>query len=240
MATLTFGQLQTLWIKNGGSPAIAPLMAAIALAESGGRTNALNDAAPDYSVGLWQINYYGSLLPGRTKAYGSPAALMADPNLQAKAAIAIERGQGLSAWSVYTSGAYKKYLAGGSATPLPNLGSGGTSPTDGIGGATATTAGLQQAGYDAVIDLTPFGIPLNPFKLPGWLGGALGGGAGELGGAMGGAMLDAIGPVILAGIGVLAGAGIVAMGLYLTAKPAIEEKRQQITDLAATRVPIPV
>jgi hypothetical protein len=236
MARLSYSQIQTLWINNGGSKTLAPIMAAIAIAESGGRTDALNSKAPDYSVGLWQINYYGSMLAGRTKAYGSPAQLMADPNRQAKAAISILHGQGLGAWSTYTSGAYKPYLHGSSTAPLPTL---PTTPADSTLGSSVTTAGLQQVGYDAVIDLTPWGIPLNPFKLPGYLGGKLGdlaGGVDGLAGAAGGAMWDAVGPIILAGLGVAAGAGIVLLGVYVTTKPAIDQTRheaQQVATVAA-------
>ena len=100
---MTFDQIQQLWIKNGGDPGWAPLMAGIAIAESGGDTAALNNNpnTGDYSVGLWQINYYGSLLPGRTAEYGSPAQLQADPNAQAKAAISLfgNNAAGIGNWT---------------------------------------------------------------------------------------------------------------------------------------------
>ena len=100
---MTFDQIQQLWIKNGGDPGWAPLMAGIAIAESGGDTAALNNnpSTGDYSVGLWQINYYGSLLPGRTAEYGSPAQLQADPNAQAKAAISLfgNNAAGIGNWT---------------------------------------------------------------------------------------------------------------------------------------------
>ena len=118
MTTYNFGQLEQLWTSNGGSPSLAPTMAAIALAESGGNSASLNNnpSTGDYSVGLWQINYYGNLAGPRTQAYGAPAALQADPNAQAKAAISIAGdGSGLANWSTYKSGAYKQYLNG--ATP---------------------------------------------------------------------------------------------------------------------------
>jgi hypothetical protein len=130
---LSYQAIESLWTAAGGSKALAPVMAAIAIAESGGRPSALNDTAPDYSVGLWQINYYGSMLPGRTKEFGSPKALMASPTAQARAAVAIERQQGLGAWSTYTSGAYKKYLNGADYT----------------GGGTDTTGGTATTGTDA-------------------------------------------------------------------------------------------
>jgi hypothetical protein len=233
MPRLSYSQLQTLWINNGGSKALAPIMAAIAIAESGGRTDALNDRAPDYSVGLWQINYYGSLLPGRTKAYGSPQQLMQDPNRQAKAAISILHGQGLGAWSTYTSGAYKQYVNGSSTAPLPTL---PTTPADDVGGATVQAAGLQRAGYDAVVDLTPFGIPLNPFKLPGWLAGQLDGATEGATGALTGAMWDAIAPIVMAGLGVAAGAGLVLLGVYVTTKPTVDQTRGDLQSAAMLAV----
>lgn len=99
-------------MQAGGSPAYAPTMAGIALAESGGRTDALNDnpSTGDYSVGPWQINYYGSLLQPRTRRYGSPDALRSNPLLDAKAAVDLASGgAGLDNWSTYKSGEYIKY-----------------------------------------------------------------------------------------------------------------------------------
>lgn len=130
---LSYQAIESLWTSAGGSKALAPVMAAIAIAESGGRPDALNDTAPDYSVGLWQINYYGSMRAGRTREFGSPSALMASPTAQARAAVAIERQQGLGAWSTYTSGAYRKYLNGADY-------SGGGNDVSGGGVATGTDA----------------------------------------------------------------------------------------------------
>lgn len=115
MATLTFQQIEQLWTSNGGSPTLAPVMAAIALAESGGRTDAVNNnpGTGDYSVGLFQINYYGGLLQSRSSRFGTPQQLAADPNAQARAAITLAgpTGAGLSNWTTYTSGAYKGPLS---------------------------------------------------------------------------------------------------------------------------------
>jgi hypothetical protein len=112
---------------------------------------------------------------------------------------------------------------------LGTSGSAGAPPqtTASTQGATASTAGLQQAGYDAVINLTPWGIPLNPFKLPGWVEGKLGGGLGGLLGGTGGGtggkgLFDTVGVLVLATTGVVLGAGLVALGGFLTAKPAID------------------
>lgn len=108
----------------------------------------------------------------------------------------------------------------------------GATPADDISGTTVTTAGLQQAGYDAVINLTPWGIPLNPFKLPGWLAGKLGDAAGGALGSAGGALWDSAGPVLLASIGVAAGVALAVLGVYATAKPTIDQTRQEISQLA--------
>jgi hypothetical protein len=105
--TLSFAQIEQLWIANGGDPAWAPTMAGIAIAESGGLTNNLNNNAStgDFSIGLWQINYFGALGPARAPRYGEPAALGNDPNAQAKAAVDIlGGGGGITAWAGDTVG----------------------------------------------------------------------------------------------------------------------------------------
>jgi hypothetical protein len=125
-------------------------MAAIALAESGGNSTALNDnsGTGDYSVGLWQINYYGGLLAPRTAAYGSPSSLQADPAAQAKAAVSIEKSQGLRAWSTYSSGAYTRYLSG--AAP-------DTSVTGGGGNGATTAQNASDTSSDCLIAIPSLG-----------------------------------------------------------------------------------
>ncbi len=93
-----------------------PLMVAIAMAESGGDSDAHNPRYPDNSFGLWQINMLDA--PGyqlgaeRRKKYGlSSNEQLKDPLTNAKAALDILNSQGLGAWSVYTSGAYKNHLS---------------------------------------------------------------------------------------------------------------------------------
>ena len=76
-------------------------LAAIPWFESGGLTNNLNNtpATGDYSVGLWQINYYGNLFPGREAAFGPPNLLAGNAQAQARAAVAIlGGGPGITAW----------------------------------------------------------------------------------------------------------------------------------------------
>lgn len=92
------------------------LMSAIAMAESGGNPRAHNAIPPDNSYGLWQINMLGSLGPARRKQYGiSSNSQLFDPATNARAAAMILKGQGLKAWSTYTSGAYKKYMPSGAS-----------------------------------------------------------------------------------------------------------------------------
>jgi hypothetical protein len=89
----------------------AVIMAAIAMAESSGNSKAHNRKPPDNSYGLWQINMYDKLGPARLREYGlSSYDQLFDPVTNAKAAYSIRRGQGLSAWSVYTSGRYRRFL----------------------------------------------------------------------------------------------------------------------------------
>jgi len=94
--------LAQLWIEAGGSPSVANTMAAIAMAESSGNTQAIDhDANGTTDYGLWQIN--------SVHGYNS-ALLLSDPLYNAKAAVAVYNSSGLEAWTTYTSGAYEKYL----------------------------------------------------------------------------------------------------------------------------------
>jgi Lysozyme like domain len=100
----------------GFTAANAQVMAAIGEAESSLNYRVINDtpSTGDYSVGIWQINYYGSLYASRASAYGTPQQLVdGGAPAQAAAAWGVWRGQGFSAWSTFTSGAYKAFLGGG-------------------------------------------------------------------------------------------------------------------------------
>jgi hypothetical protein len=130
MTIYSNSDIRGLWIANGGNPQYATIAAAIAQAESGGNSAALNNNphTGDYSVGLWQINYFGSLSASRTAAYGTAAALLINPNAQARAAISISsNGTNWKFWSTYTSRAYLGFLNTPSgpleAGPFANIGS---------------------------------------------------------------------------------------------------------------------
>ena len=90
-----------------------PTMVAIALGESGGKTDAHNDNANtgDDSYGLWQINMIGSLGEARRKEFGIKSnEELKDPTINAKAALSVLNSQGLSAWTVYKEGIYEDYM----------------------------------------------------------------------------------------------------------------------------------
>lgn len=95
------------------------IMTAIAQAESSLDFNVINDtpSTGDYSVGAFQINYIDNLYNERSAAYGTPQQLIQDglPR-QANAMLGVWRGQGYSAWTTYTSGAYRQFLGPGAAT----------------------------------------------------------------------------------------------------------------------------
>jgi len=97
VTTYDYAQLEGLWVQAGGPRPLAPLMAAIAMAESGGDSEAEN---PSGATGLWQI--LGDPFPGNAL----------DPLTNAKMAVAKYHSQGLGAWTTYTSGAYKQFMKG--------------------------------------------------------------------------------------------------------------------------------
>jgi hypothetical protein len=108
---LSMEQLVGLAKGAGFSDSDAVIMAAIAMAESGGNSNAHNRKPPDNSYGLWQINMIGNLGPERRKQFGiSNDAQLKDPVTNAHAARLIKKSQGFGAWTVYKTGAYKRYL----------------------------------------------------------------------------------------------------------------------------------
>ena len=132
--------LAQLWIQAGGPPSVANLMAAIAMAESGGQVGVVSKKNANGTVdrGLWQINSSHNYDPQR---------LVTDPLYNAQAAVAIYKSQGLQAWSTYNSGAYKSFTST-AASLLPNYGG----PNGGVvrpGGQPPDTSG--SSGVDEII-----------------------------------------------------------------------------------------
>jgi len=162
VATLSYSDLEDLWVRAGGSVGAAPTAAAVAEAESGGNprsTGEINTTPPDYSVGPWQINYYGSLMQPRSQRYGVPAALESNPLLDARAAVdlynaRVHAGQsGFEDWTTYNDQAYLAYMPGGSSYPGAAGGSGHTGPNSGssstMGGGLQSSVGGFPAPQDA-------------------------------------------------------------------------------------------
>lgn len=99
----------------------AVILAAIGGPESSYDYRVINDtpATGDYSVGIWQVNYYGALYSGRAAEFGTPRQLIeSGPIGQAKAAAAVFRQQWFFAWdTTYTSGDWRQYVGSG---PIPH------------------------------------------------------------------------------------------------------------------------
>ena len=105
VATLSYAELEGLWLTAGGSKSADSMAAAIAMAESTGSTTAMNG---QYVSGLWQINTAPNANPEYT------VAQMQNPLANAKAAVAISKnGTDWTPWQTYTNGAYLQFLKSG-------------------------------------------------------------------------------------------------------------------------------
>lgn len=118
----------------------AEILAAIGGPESSYDYTVINDtpATGDYSVGIWQINYYDGDYAPRVAEFGTPLDLIADgPIGQAVAAYTVWKQQGWMAWSTtYTSGKWRNYIGSG---PVPHPGQ----PPSGPPGRTPPTIGPE-------------------------------------------------------------------------------------------------
>lgn len=174
MATLTPAQIYSLARGAGLSAAGATVATAIALGESGGRTDAqgdvgLQDSKWGPSIGLWQIRSlkaeYGT---------GGPrdATRLTDPYFNAASMVAISgKGGNWRPWTVFTSGAYKKYLGtvaaetagGGEQLPespglLDQLGSGLSNAIDAINPLDDWARGAMNVGIKLVAGAAVAGL----------------------------------------------------------------------------------
>lgn len=94
MPTLTQGQIAQV-ARAGGLPGDPDVWAAVAMAESSGRTDVVNSIG---CVGLWQINQ-----PVHVRSHPTwTVKWLQNPVNNAKAAAVIYRAQGWSAWEAYT------------------------------------------------------------------------------------------------------------------------------------------
>jgi Lysozyme like domain len=100
---MTYQEIEQEWINNGGNPLMAPIMAAIAMAESSGNpSNTTGDNGTSY--GLYQIHWtvHPQFLPSllTNAGYNTNAAIQLSGN-----------GKDLTPWTTYNTGAYTSYLS---------------------------------------------------------------------------------------------------------------------------------
>lgn len=111
--TVDQAQLASYLRQAGFKEDLIPTMIGIGTAESSLNPKAFNPNVNtgDQSYGLFQINMLGAMGPERRELFGIKTnEELFDPLQNAKAAKAIYDQQGLGAWSVYKSGAYKPYV----------------------------------------------------------------------------------------------------------------------------------
>lgn len=119
MPALSPAAIYSLAIGAGLSPAAATTATAIALAESGGRPDAvgdvgLQDGTWGPSVGLWQVR---SLKAQSGTGGPRDATRLADPVFNAQSMAQISgAGANFKPWTTYTQGTYKSHLAQVSST----------------------------------------------------------------------------------------------------------------------------
>lgn len=133
---------------------------AVSLAENNSAQPELNDtpATGDYSVGYWQINYFGNLMSSRTAAFGPPSLLLTNQQANANAAYALSGGgKDFTPWSTWKDGKFRQYLpeaslAASMIDPTAAVSAGAIPMPSGIG-ATGQLVGLNANPGDA------FGLP---------------------------------------------------------------------------------
>jgi len=153
---VSFADCRAYLATQGMDAASALIGAAIGTAESGRDLTVINDtpATGDYSVGIWQINYYGSLYSSRAASFGTPKQLI-DGGIAAQSyacyVVWVDAGASFTPWSTYNSGAYKQYLGGGGggtgSTPEPEVQEGSTGAA-----VTLLQTDLNVLGYGLAVD----------------------------------------------------------------------------------------
>ena len=129
MAVFSGPEIKAYCLRAGFTDDSAELMAAIALAESGGNDHAIHLSPQEYSLGAYQINTYSWDI--------SPACAK---DMTCSSQYVYERisrkGTVFTDWTMYKNGGYKKYLPIGKAGTIgPPSTVGNTGPKlDGSGG----------------------------------------------------------------------------------------------------------
>jgi len=105
-------EIYDMLLEGGFKEDDAKIMAAVAMAESGGDSEALNDdGKKDLSYGLFQINMIGGIGPERRDLYNLDSNNnLYDPMTNIRVAKEIFDKQGYGAWGAYTNNSYKTFL----------------------------------------------------------------------------------------------------------------------------------
>jgi Lysozyme like domain len=161
MPIYTIQQLSQFAVNAGFSVANVPIIVAIAMAESGGNSDAYNASDPyGGSYGILQINGSHIQSLGGNQI---PLSCAKDAQCSFNFGFSLWQQQGFNPWSTYTNGAYKQYL---------NSGNGGIS---GVGSPVGSPVGVSgAAGGLGAVDFTPlinaFNTFTQSFAIPiGWL-----------------------------------------------------------------------
>lgn len=191
--TYSYAQLEQLWIQNGGPAAVAPVAAAIALAESSGNSNAENqndNGGKQTSWGLWQIS---------NGTHSQPVANILDPNVNAAQAVAKyqDAGNSFTPWGTYNSGAY-----------LSDVSNGTPPSSTGVPASTVTTAAVTVGAPVPGCMIAPPSFSV--------LGFTIGGGCilakSEARALIGGSLMSGAAGIMLIGLVILTAAGFRASG----------------------------
>jgi hypothetical protein len=190
MTVYNYSELEGLWINAGGPKAVAAIAAAVALAESGGNTAALNktdNGGTQTSVGIWQVSNGTHSYPSAwTSASGNAAEAVAKYQ---------GAGNSFAPWGTFTSGAYKGFLSPSTSPNLSVPGGGGTSSSTSAATAEADCLfGLPP--IDLYVTSTPEICVISRTEARAVLGAAL---------FAGGMFVTVIGVVLLVGVGKVGG-----------------------------------
>lgn len=209
MTTIAPASIYQMLLSQGLSPTDAATLTAISGAESSYNPAAVGDVNLETStwgpsVGLFQIR----TLRAQTGKGGTRDinALQSIPD-QVNAAVQIWKTQGPTAWTTYSSGAYKKHL--GDLTGPQQV-------ADASGRVTyvAGSPGAATAGFDP---LNPLGSILGVDPL-GAAGNAVGQAAAGAAGAVAGTLWNDIKPVVFTGLFAFSALALVGIGLATAAK----------------------
>lgn len=217
----SYAELEGLWINAGGPASVAPIAAAIALAESGGCSTALNatdNGGTQSSFGLWQIS---------TGTHTAPSASWSNGAVNASLAVGKYKGAGntFSPWGTYASGAYRAFLNGGTTPVTAGLPT--ATLTSAAGGANATLA----ASFNPATCIFGFG------GVPGtsWWNDIFGSGGNVAQGCLvtKSNLRAYVGAAVLASGVIVAGAGLLVLAAYGLGKSAALSKAAAVIPGAA-------